>query len=90
MHVDVIWIAAPAFSKAAAQIIVSSKGPSKALLKWYKDATDEDAMVEDTTDEELKKSCFQSLKVKRYKGRIIQLQQSSSKALFQLRDACLD
>nr|GEW71154.1 hypothetical protein [Tanacetum cinerariifolium] len=32
--------------------IVSSKEPSKALLKWYEDATDEDATVEDATIED--------------------------------------
>nr|GEV87081.1 ribonuclease H-like domain-containing protein [Tanacetum cinerariifolium] len=81
--------------------IVSKEGPSKELLKWYDDATDEDATAENTAYEDTHMRIpwtriprtnlsFQSLKVKLLKGQTIQLQQSSSKSLFQSRDACLD
>ncbi|GJR72555.1 hypothetical protein Tco_0084920 [Tanacetum coccineum] len=39
-------------SKGPSKAIVSRKEPSKELLKWYEDATDEDATFKDTTDKD--------------------------------------
>ncbi|GKC11022.1 hypothetical protein Tco_1007804 [Tanacetum coccineum] len=59
-------------SKGPSKAIVSREGLSKELLKWYEDATDEDATVEDTTDEDTTDEDIEESLFPKSKGKNVQ------------------